>query len=171
MKKLLLIFLILSISCSSTKETSENEEIPEDYVPKVDFLGRLEKEEIRFLKNNYKWADGEVLVINFKQPGSECHYDNSNVSRASRKWWKRFYLKVNRDNYSNIQVISDSHRVEKHIDNEFFFGDKDKFLLENFFNRRKSCLGVLVINEAGEYLQYNGEYSEKQVAKFIDVLS
>lgn len=48
--------------------------------------------------------------------------------------------------------------------------DKDNFLLNNFLKEKKTCFGVMVLNEKGVYLQYNGHYSEKQVSSFIEKL-
>ncbi|GLB53007.1 hypothetical protein NBRC110019_20470 [Neptunitalea chrysea] len=62
-------------------------------------------------------------------------------------------------------------KIKRKMDNILYFDDVDDFLYNNFFNRKKSCHAVMVVNSSGEYLQYNGEYSENQLNSFITALS
>lgn len=47
----------------------------------------------------------------------------------------------------NIHVFADSRRLRKKLDNTSLFDDKDDFLLENFFSRKQSCYGLMVVNQ------------------------
>lgn len=69
----------------------------------------------------------------------------------------------------NIKFLANGERVKRKLDNISYLDDKNDFLLKNFFDRKKSCFGVLVINQDGDYIQYNG-HSERQVAKFTENL-
>lgn len=111
-----------------------------------------------------------MLIINFTQPLSSCHFYNNEINSTSEKFWADFYSKIDLENCSNIFVLSNGEKVKKKLDNKKYFDDKDDFLLQNFFNRKKTCFGVIVISKAGYYIQYNGHYSEIQVAQFIENL-
>ncbi len=161
MKKILLVLLIaLSFNCSSTQDVTKN--INNSYEAILfDYTGIMSEQQMSFIHNNYDWEHEKLLIINFTQPRSYCHFDNSKNSSESRRWWFNFYSKVNTANCSNIFVGK----------SESGANDKDNFLLNNFFKRKISCYGIMVINNKGQYLQYNGHYSEKQVSKFIEKLS
>ena len=110
------------------------------------------------------------MIINYRQPLSDCHFDNHKITSDSKKWWTEFYSKVDVDNSLNIDVFSNGEKIRKKMDNRNYFDDKDDFLLNNFFDRKKSCFGIMVLNQQGQYFQFNGHYSEKQVEIFINEL-
>ncbi len=164
MKKILFALLIIfSFNCSSTEKVNNTvtNDKTKNKIVYFDFTGVLNKKQINFINKNYDWDSGKLLIINFTQPRSYCHFDNHKRTSQSVKWWHSFYSKINIENCSNIFVVSNGYRNK----------DKDNFLLNNFFNRKKSCFGVMVINGNGLYLQFNGHYSENQVSKFIEKLS
>ena len=170
MKKVLFkIFIFLSIvSCSSTKGVENKENNIENEKPiYYDFADKMDSEKLLFIKNNYNWNNEKILIINYKQPISSCHFDNNKITSEGKTWWKNFYSKVDTENCLNIQVLANGERVKKKLDKIYYFDDENEFLLTNFFDRKKSCFGVLVINDQGDYIQYNGHYSERQVDKFI----
>ncbi len=173
MKKIILQTLlgILAISCSSTKVVNNGkaDNLKEQPVY-ADFTGRVDSQNLNLIKQYYHWKDEEILIINYKQPISSCHFDNNTITSKGKKWWKDFYSKINTDNTLNIQVLSNGEKVKYKLDDFNFFDDKNDLLLNNFFNRKKSCFGVLVLNKDGNYFQYNGHYSERQVEVFIDSL-
>ena len=161
------LLLILLTACKTSEKVTQ---APQNYIPNVDFSGQLDPEGLSFIRENYPWTPGSVLVINFLQPRSQCHFDNYAGSfKDEKKWWGGFYEKVNAENYTNIFVYSQGELV-KFLDDKVYFDDKDDFLWWNYFGRKKSCFGVLVLNEAGYFHQYNGHYSERQVAAFIEDL-
>ena len=166
MKKILIGLIIITFyNCSTTKTTNSlNTEIVYDYSGKVD------NEQLIYIQKNYKWETNDILIINFNQPLSSCHYKNNRINKTTKTFYEDFYSKINTDNCSNIFVLSNIEKVKKKIDNKKYFDDKDDFLLKNFFHRKKTCFGVLVIRLDGYYIQYNGHYSKRQVAKFIENL-
>ncbi|WP_055445199.1 hypothetical protein [Lacinutrix himadriensis] len=135
-----------------------------------DFADKINTEQLNFIKKNYNWNNEKLLIINYSQPISSCHFDNNKITSDSKKWWRDFYSKINTEDCLNIKVLSNGELVKRKLDNIKYFDDKNDFLLNNFFSRKKSCFGVLVLNEQGDYIQYNGHYSERQVAKFIENL-
>ena len=162
MKKIsLVILLLIFYNCSSSKETLINNKSSKNSkeLIRFDYSGTLDEEQMNFIKDNYEWKD-KIAIINFTQPRSYCHFDNSKSSIQSRGWWINFYSKIDTENCLNIFVGSSENSLI----------DKNDFLLNNFFKRKKTCFGVMVINDSGQYLQFNGHYSEKQVSQFIEKL-
>jgi len=159
-------------SCSTTKNTihPKSQDKVEDKAILYDFTGTLSKERVEFLKNNYDWVSGNILIINFLQLRSDCHFDNHKHSNEGKRFWKEFYSKINTDNCSIISVCAGGHKNNQSIYKRNYDVDKNGFLLNNYFKRKKSCFGVMVINEKGDYLQYNGHYYKKQVSKYIENL-
>ena len=135
-----------------------------------DFADKISIENLNFIKKNYNWNNEKILIINYSQPTNSCHFNNNKITSEGKKWWIKFYSKIYTGNCLNIQVLANGERVKKKLDNKKYFDDKNDFLLINFFSRKKSCFGVMVINNEGYYIQYNGHYSERQVAKYIENL-
>ena len=173
MKKIILQTLlgILTISCSSTKvvDNVEADNLKEQAV-NATFAGKVDSQHLNLIKQYYHWQDEEILIINYKQPISSCHFDNNTITSKGKKWWKDFYSDINTANTLNIQVLANGEKVKNKLDDLNFFDDKNDLLLNNFFNRKRSCFGVLVVNKNGDYFQYNGHYSESQVGAFIENL-
>lgn len=155
MKRIILLALISSIIMSFNQ--IENKKV-------------LTETQLKFIKEKYKWNSENILIINFVQSSKNCFYDNNANLDNSVKWWEKFYSKIDLNNVSNIYVYSDKISAKKIIDSEKRFEDYDDFLLTNFFNVKKECYGILVINSVGEYEIAEGEYSEKQVENFIKPL-
>ena len=170
MKKIILQILtgFLAISCSSTKELNTNN-IAEQPVS-ADFTGKVDSQNLDLIKQHYHWKDEEILIINYKQPISSCHFNNNKITSKSKNWWNEFYFKIKTDNTLNIHVLANGEKVKNKLDDLKYFDDKNDLLWNNFFYRKKSCFGVLVLNKDGDYFQYNGHYSERQVEVFIDSL-
>lgn len=126
-KYLTSILLISIFFLSVNKSFSQNEN------------NRLNEQEITFIKENYNWAEEEVLLINYKQPVQFCHYDNYANIVNSHKWWDQFYAKMELTNVKNIFVYATERRARKIIDSVKHFSDKDSFLLNRFFREEKTC--------------------------------
>ncbi|WP_191859264.1 hypothetical protein [Hanstruepera ponticola] len=158
MKKLFFLFLCFHFTYSCF---TQNDKQTIEY----DFTGKLNEGQMKFMNNYYNWDSKEILIINFSQPRSDCHFDNHIHKTGYTKWWKDFYEKIDIKDCSNIFVCSEKHNRDKTL-----FYDKANFLYDNFFSRKESCYGVLVLNKNGDYLQFNGHYTEKQVSKFKENL-
>ena len=157
MKRLITLFLIV-ITFSSFINN-----VPNTY------SGRLTKTQLEFIKDNYPWKDGNFIIINYRQPRKSCHYNNY-YKITSTTWFDDFYSKLKMQNISNVFIYADSNRAKKVIDSKKYFGDKKKFLFKNFFSKDKSCYGLMIINEKGDYQQKNGEYLQSDIITFVNKL-
>ena len=173
MKKAILniIFGLSIISCSTTK-TVENKKVDSINESSItyDYADRINSEKLNFIKKTYNWKNEKILILNYSQPIISCHFDNNKITSEGKNWWKNFYSKINTEDCLNIKVLANGERVKNKLDNINYFDDKNDFLLTNFFERKQSCFGVLVMNKEGYYIQYNGHYSERQVTKYIENL-
>lgn len=169
-KKFYGFIIILFFSCSTQKTTESisKETLKNSFV--FDYAGKLNQKQFDFIKTTYQWNNEKILIINFRQPKSFCHFDHCEHYLKGNKWWRDFYSKVALESCQNLFVFSDKFRLDINIDDKNNFEDKNSFLLTNFFKKKKSCFGVMVLNERGGYFQFNGDYSQKQVASFIENL-
>jgi hypothetical protein len=129
----------------------------------ADFTGKLSNDELIFTKQQFNWHSEKILIINYTQPRSSCHFSNHTHPKNS-SWWKKFYSKIDLQDCLNTFACSQKHN-KKHL-----YFDETNFLLNHFFIRKASCFAVLVINENGDYLQYNGHYYEDEVSNYIEYL-
>ena len=74
-------------------------------------------------------------------------------------------------NVRNIFVYSESKKATEIIDSQNHFSDISNFFLDNFFNKEQSCYGILVINKKGEFQKKNGEYTQEDIVKYINILN
>src|SRR5690554_5052144 len=160
------ILSLTIISCSTSKKVKTENEKPITY----SFADKISSAQLNFIRTNYNWDNEKILIINYKQPISSCHFDNNRITSDGKEWWENFYSKINTENCRNINVLANGERVKSKLDNVNYYDDKNDFLLINFFDREQSCFGVLVMNDEGYYIQFNGHYSERQVAKYIENL-
>ena len=162
-----LLFTLLLFSCIQQKKVFVTKINPEKIKNVVyDFKGKVDVEVLTFLAKNYNWNTQEILIVNYSQPIKDCHFDNNQLTKQSIKFFDDFYAKINTENSLIVKVFSNGERIRRKLDNVKYFDDKEDFLYINFFSKKRSCFGVLVIHKNGNYYQYNGHYTEKQVAKF-----
>lgn len=155
MKKIIFLFLISAINMSFSQV--ENKKV-------------VTESQLKFVKKKYKWNSEDLLIINFAHTNENCFYDNNSNLENSINWWKKFYSKIDLTNILNIYVYSNKIAAKNMIDSQTKFEDYDDFFLKNFFNIKKECYGILVVNSKGEYKIQEGEYSERQVENFIKTL-
>lgn len=132
--------------------------------------GKLLPDPLSFIKKNYKWNSEKFLVITFRQSRSKCHYDNYKVIRNStaiRRGFKNLTDNTKDFDTKIITVSSDKKKVEKYVDNETSFYDLYDFLGFRFFSKNKSCYGLIVINQSGQFISQVGEYSIKNINSFL----
>lgn len=166
-----IIVCLIITSCSSTKNMDEKQNsIRKEKPITYDYANKINSAKLNFIKKNYHWTHEKILIINYSQPISSCHFDNNTITSEGKKWLRNFYSKINTDNCLNINVLANGENVKSKLDNVNYFDDKYDFLLTNFFDRKKSCFGVLVLDDQGYYIQFNGHYSERQVSKYIENL-
>lgn len=132
--------------------------------------GKLTEAQLSFVIKNYNWTSEKILIVNFRQPKSSCHYDNYKNLEKSSKWWAEFYSKMDLQNLRNIFVYSDNLRAKKIIDSKKHYADINNFFLKQFFSQDKTCYGILVINKNGKYQKKVGEYMQKDIEELIKEL-
>jgi hypothetical protein len=173
MKKILIgLIIILFYSCSATinLENQTNDSKNEEQII-YDYADKISDEQLTFIKKAYNWNDEKILIIDYVQPIeiSPCELDYKSIPNSGKKWRKDFYSKINIEGCLNIQVFGSGEIIkESKLDNITYFDDKNDFFYKNYFSRKKSCFGILVINNDGYYIQHNGHTSARQVAKYIE---
>jgi hypothetical protein len=181
MKKIIIaLTIIIFYNCSTSKNTEskkfviENEKVVVGDGKTViyDYADKINSEQLNFIKKTYNWKNEKILIIDYVQPISisTCNINYSKIPDSGKKWRKEFYSKINTEDCLKIQIFSNGEKLKKRLDNIIYFDDKNDFLFDIFFSRRKSCFGVLVLNNEGYYIQHNGHTSENQVSKFIENL-
>lgn len=157
MKYLIALLLAFSLNVNAQKKNEKS--------------GKLSELQLEIVQKNFNWdANNKVIILNFLQPKSNCHYDNySNINKPNL-WWKNFYSKIDLTNVENKFVYSDSLAAKKIIDYKKNFSDKDNFLLNNFFNDTPYCFGIIVINSQGFYKIKGSEYLQDEVKSFLKSL-
>ncbi|WP_223551665.1 hypothetical protein [Aestuariivivens sp. NBU2969] len=124
---------LLVVSCSPTKTVVNNKtDIKKEKTIYYDFAGKLTAVQLFFIKNSYNWDNEKILIINYRQPISSCHFDNNKITSGGKNWWKDFYSKINTENCLNINVLANGERVKKKLDNIYYFDDKNDFFLLSY---------------------------------------
>lgn len=124
-------------------------------------------EELNFIKKSYNWDNEKFIIINYTQPMESCHYNNYQNFNQSKKWWKKFYSNMKLVDVKNIFVYSDLRRFKKNMDFQSNFHEKDKFFFNKIFNKYKTCFGVLVISNDGNYQYKAGEYLQEDIVELL----
>jgi hypothetical protein len=130
---------------------------------------KLTDTQLNFLIKSYSWGTEDLLIVNFNQPKSRCHYDNYVNLKKSINWWNRFYSKIELQSAKNIFVYADNLRAAKVIDSKTYFADKN-FFFKNFFSDNTTCYGLLIIKKNGEYQKKSGEYTQEHIVELINNL-
>ena len=133
--------------------------------------GKINDANLKFIKENYNWGIEPVVIINFLQPKSNCHYDAYTNFKASNSWWTEFYSEINLEGVAIRYVYSDKNAAKKIIDDIFHLADNDNFFLKAFFSNEKFCHGVIVINQSGEFEQKSSEYTAEDITNFLKILN
>jgi hypothetical protein len=158
MKKYLMLLLLVISFLSFNKPESQTDE-------------KLSETQLQFIMENYHWNSEDLIIVNFRQPQSSCHYDNYQNLKQSSEWWTEYYSKMELNNVRNIFVYSDSNRATEIIDSKNHFSDINNFFLENFFARDRSCFGILVINRDGDFQKKIGEYTQEDIIELVKNLT
>lgn len=151
--------LLIVCSLSYGQNNLENTDL------KYDFAGKLSPDELKFTKLQFDWDSEDILIVNYTQLRTDCHFDNHTHKINSGKWWRKFYSETDISNSLVVFLCSEKHEGIKGL-----YVDRTNFFLKHFFSRKKSCFAVLIINKNGDYLQFNGHYSEEQVSNYTQYL-
>ncbi|RKS42759.1 hypothetical protein BC962_3046 [Gillisia mitskevichiae] len=155
MKIFIIIFSFLTLSNASKPNQFDN---------------KLDSDELQFIRENYGWNESDLIIINFKEPNSNCWYDNYKSPKKANKWWDEFYSDIKLINIRNVFIYSDSKRVKSVIDFDKHFPDYSNFFLNKFFNKENTCFGLLIIHKNGSYISKNGEYTKSDILTMISKL-
>jgi len=156
-KQLMLLLLVISLFSFNKPEIQTDE--------------KLSEEQLIFIKENYNWNSEDLIIVNFRQPQSSCHYDNYKNLKQSSDWWNDYYSKMKLNNIRNIFVYSDSNKATGIIDSKNHFSDVNNFFLENFFTEEQNCYGILVFNKNGDFQKKSGEYTQDDIVEFQNILN
>ena len=153
-KSILLLFLITSLLSFKNLESGY-------------FDNRISEADLKFIKEAYNWDSKDFIIIHFRYPKSNCHYNNYKTLDNFSASWETFFTGINLKEVRNVFVYSDKKFAKKIIDSINHYEDFNSFLLKNYFSNEKTCHGVLVINNSGEFKKKEGEYSSKELRKFL----
>ncbi|MCB0472270.1 MAG: hypothetical protein KDC56_04320, partial [Flavobacteriaceae bacterium] len=163
-----LLLIPVFYNCSTTNNVKQNDTDSPIY---YDYAGKIENEALEFIRNAYNWNTEKILIIRYLQPISisPCKFNYDYIPDSGKEWREAFFENINTEDCKNIEVLANGEKA-KSLDNVVYFDDKNDFLFDKFFSRKKSCFGVMVINNKGYYIQHNGHYSAEQVGKYIENL-
>jgi len=131
---------------------------------------KLTEAELKFVKENYNWNSESLLIVNFRQPVTSCHYDNYTNLKKTSESIAKFYSKMELGNVRNIFVYSDGEKAKKIIDSKNHYNDIKSMFLNEFFSKDKTCYGILVFNRNGDFQKKAGEYTPEIIEELIDNL-
>jgi hypothetical protein len=132
---------------------------------------KLSEKQLEIISEAYQWNSEDIIIVNFRQPQSSCHYDNYQDLKKSSEWFTEYYSNIELVNVRNIFVYSDSNKATEIIDSKTHFPDTNNFFLENFFAKKKTCYGILVINKNGEFQKKSGEYTQEEIVELVNMLN
>ena len=82
---------------------------------------KLTQKEIKFLEETYNWKSDKLLILNIVMPRTRCSYNNYKNLNGAKKWWTKFYKKVDLTNAENKFIFSDVENSKSVIDNKTYF--------------------------------------------------
>lgn len=131
----------------------------------------ISTDQFKSIKENYNWTKESYLIVNFKNLQSKCSYDvYENIVNAYNLYEKKAYEKMDLSNCRNIFVYADKNLAKPILDSRTHFEDIGLYFMKNFFNQENTCVGVLVINQKGEYLVTTEEYNTFTIEEMIKKL-
>lgn len=120
----------------------------------------IPNDQLKAIKENYNWDKANYLIINFKNLQVKCSYDvYENIVNAYNSYEKKAFEKMDLSNCKNIFIYADKDLAKPILDNKTHFEDIGLYFMKNYFNQKNNCVGVMVINQKGEYLVETEEYN------------
>lgn len=131
----------------------------------------ISKDQFKSIKDNYNWTKESYLIVNFKNLQSKCSYDvYENIVNAYNLYEKKAFEKMDLSKCRNIFVYADKDLAKPILDYKTHFEDIGLYFMKNYFNQDNTCVGVLVINQKGEYLVTTEEYNTFTIEEMIKKL-
>lgn len=171
MKKVLFLLMIL-VTISSQSQTDKVLKIkPGSQVA----FGYLTKEQFVVFKDfvlktcNYKFSDESTYLINYRQPQSDCHYNQYENNTCDISWFeKNVFNKIEMPESMIKFYFQHKPIYQKGCASKT---DLNEYLYTTFFEKNNLCYGLIVINEKGEFRVLTGEYESDDINKFIKLLN
>lgn len=136
-----------------------------------DEVQTLPKDQLQAIKENYNWKKKQFLIVNFKNLQTKCSYDiYEDVVKAYNLYEKKAFEKIDLSNCRNIFIYADKALAKPILDNKTHFEDIGLYFMKHYFNQDKTCVGVLVMNQKGEYLVKAEEYNTFTITEMMEKL-
>ena len=139
------------------------------------FKGKLTTEQFNKFKSfieitsESKLVEGNNFIINYKQPFADCFYNQyEKGENASVKWFENSVYEGMNIKFPTLNLFYQAKVVENKNSKMKF--DLMNLIYNNFMKHNELCYGLLIVNSLGEYRLLIGEYSSKDVSKFIEEL-
>lgn len=169
--KYFLIPLLILISASkSLSQISIVDKKPSEINLSTNFeIKIIPKDQLASIKTNYNWKNENYLIINYKNLPSNCTYDiYTDLKSNYINFEQKAFSKLDLNNSYNIFVYADKNLAKNLIDYKIHFDDIGLYFMKNYFDT--SCVGVIVINQKGEYLVKYNEYNTFTISQMLEKL-
>ncbi|MEO8235172.1 MAG: hypothetical protein ABI549_07135 [Flavobacterium sp.] len=168
----LMILIVIGLSFSTY---AQNLNILRIENGKNKFKGKLTTDQFAKFKvfieitSEFKLVDGNNFIINYKQPFTDCFYNQyENDENSSIKWLEKNVYSGIDIKFPTLNLFYQSKAiVDKKSKIKF---DLTNFIYNNFMRHNELCFGLLIVNSLGEYRLLIGEYTSKDVSKFEEEL-
>lgn len=131
----------------------------------------IPNDQLKAIKENYNWNNEKFLIINFKNLQVKCNYEiYEDVVKAYNLYEKKAFDKMDLSQCKNIFVYADKPLAKPILDNKMHFEDIGLYFMKNYFNQENNCVGVIVINQKGEYLVETEEYNTFTIVEMMKKL-
>ncbi|MBD3723457.1 MAG: hypothetical protein IE891_01380 [Flavobacteriaceae bacterium] len=132
----------------------------------------IPQNQLATIKETYNWNKEKFLIVNFKGMRNTCNYDiYDDLVNAYNQYEKPAFAKMDLSNCRNVFLYADAQYAKSIIDKKTHYEDVGQYFLKHYFNDLSTCTGVMVINQKGQYLLANEEYSTFTITKMIENLS
>ncbi|MEZ4788161.1 MAG: hypothetical protein R2790_09885 [Flavobacterium haoranii] len=132
----------------------------------------IPQNQLATIKETYNWNNEKFLIVNFKGMRHVCNYDiYDDLVNAYNQYEKPAFAKMDLTNCRNVFLYADVQYAKPILDKKTHYEDVGHYFLKHYFNDLTSCTGVMVINQKGQYLLANEEYSTFTITKMIENLS
>ncbi len=171
-KVYLIIVVVLTFSFSVYAQDLNIQRIE---ISDTKFKGKLTTEQFIKFKNflettsGFKLVDSNSFIINYKQPSSDCFYNQYEKRESSGIDWfeKNIYKNVifeplTLNLFYQAKAVSDKKSKMKF--------DLENFIYNSFMKKNELCYALLMVNSVGEYRLLIGEYSSNEVTTFLEEL-
>lgn len=127
--------------------------------------GKTSLNQLEALKNDYNWSSQKYLIIAYRNTKSKC-YNYSKDEIKTNEWVLNLMAKTKIENSHKILITFDNR---SYANNKEVFIDKNKFIFKQFLNTN-TCFSLIVIKDSGAYVLKQGEFTDADIHKFVNLL-